>query len=209
MTSKTYGVMFKAEMILAYLAGLKTQTRRLHGLKHINQEPDLWTLRGIGNGLALFQHKENQKYLAPARLPYGDEACTLWFRETWRELIDLGPGTNSSHNYVDYRADHHNDVLPDLNVDVKWKSSMLMPHWASRFQDIPITRVRVERLQSITAADAFAEGVRDTYLHQIPDWMDVDSYAELWNEINGKTFPWQSNPWVFVYEFPKYNKEKQ
>ena len=198
MKAKTYGVMMKAEMIRAYLAGLKTQTRRMKGLELINQEPDKWELKQIANGHVLFTNKKPPIGFRNIRLPYGDKSCTLWFKETYQ----LGEGFSSdAATSIFYRADTEFDIK-------KWRSSMLMPRKYSRFQDIPITRVRVERLQSITPADAFAEGVRDNYLHQIPDWMDVDRYAELWNEINGETFPWQKNPWVFVYEFPKYIKEK-
>ena len=28
-----------------------------------------------------------------------------------------------------------------------------------------------------------------------------ESYASLWDSINGKKHPWESNPWVFVYTF--------
>lgn len=224
MPNKTYGVMMKAEMIRAYLAGLKTQTRRMKGLQRINQYPDRWTLLSIGDGLALFRDKEDQRHLTFIRLPYGDESSTLWFKETWAIICNNALPTcecetdedRKANHYVEYRADNGNPYPGEWpeeeargNEDApKWRSSMLMPKKYSRFQNIPILKVRVERLRSITPADAFAEGVRSEYLHQVPDWMDVDSYAELWNKINGKTFPWQSNPWVFVYEFPKYNKEQ-
>jgi len=55
----------------------------------------------------------------------------------------------------------------------------------------------MERLQDITEADAIAEGVLP-FNNQV---LRAKSYFEdLWNAINGKG-AWESNPWVFVYEF--------
>lgn len=31
----------------------------------------------------------------------------------------------------------------------------------------------------------------------------IDSFATLWDTINGKTHPWESNPWVWVVEFER------
>lgn len=87
------------------------------------------------------------------------------------------------------------------------KSSMFMPRWASRFQDV-VTRVRVERVQEITEADAIAEGVQWNMAHrvwQIPctDILGdtaVKAYAMLFDSINGAG-AWKRNEWVWVYEW--------
>lgn len=61
---------------------------------------------------------------------------------------------------------------------------------------IRITAIRREPLQSITEADARAEGVES-----------VAEYRELWERINGKTkgADWESNPdvWVLSFELVK------
>jgi hypothetical protein len=31
---------------------------------------------------------------------------------------------------------------------------------------------------------------------------------DLWDRINGKKNPWESNPWVWVCEFEKISKEE-
>lgn len=95
-----------------------------------------------------------------------------------------------------------------------WRPSIHMPRWASRIT-LEIVSVRVERLQDISASDARAEGVPCSSWSE-DDWVDSDGYptcadqreqqaiceyAELWESINGKTHPWESNPWVWVIEF--------
>jgi len=76
----------------------------------------------------------------------------------------------------------------------KWHSPMRIPERYARYF-ITITDVRAERLQEITEEDAKAEGI-------LPDCADnpVEQFAQLWNSIN-KDYPFESNPWVFVYTF--------
>ena len=87
-------------------------------------------------------------------------------------------------------------------------SAKEMPH------QIRITDVRVERLQDITYEDCLAEGVYildedpmnpQAYIYAFPNSPEVyyhprEAYAALIDRISGKG-TWQSNPYVFVYEF--------
>ena len=104
-----------------------------------------------------------------------------------------------------------------------WKNKMfvradLMPH------QIRITNVRVERLQDISDEDCLREGIyshtveldeipgvhpRTDYSYQakigsnIPRWWfptPKQAYAALIDKVSGKGV-WESNPFVFVYEF--------
>lgn len=83
----------------------------------------------------------------------------------------------------------------------------LMPH------HICITNIRVERLQDISEEDCIAEGVwRDDNvgLEGTTYWYHglvnssfrtaKEAYASLIDRISGKG-TWESNPWVFVYDF--------
>ena len=84
----------------------------------------------------------------------------------------------------------------------------LMPH------HIKITNVRVESLQDISEEDCLAEGLI-FHPNDSPDiYYFFDNESSLWNGFNtakkayatlidkvGKKGTWESNPWVFVYEF--------
>lgn len=82
-----------------------------------------------------------------------------------------------------------------------------MPH------HIRITNIRVERLQDISEADCLKEGIwRDNnvgiegttyWYHGLANSSyrtARDAYASLIDKISGKG-TWESNPWVFVYDF--------
>lgn len=94
----------------------------------------------------------------------------------------------------------------------------LMPH------QIRITNVRVERLQDISDEDVYKEGFEKetsnngcgNYAHhweamlvyydslgrtrEIRSRYPREAFAALIDKVSGKG-TWQSNPWVFVYEF--------
>lgn len=107
----------------------------------------------------------------------------------------------------------------------RWKidqlSQMLMLRIAAR-TFCEIVSVRVERLQDISEEDAKAEGVEGWcpfgFCHgcgYIPnhasmsdpepcmcaDLNCIDIFERLWNSINAKRAPWESNPFVWVYKF--------
>lgn len=93
-----------------------------------------------------------------------------------------------------------------------WKNKMfvradLMPH------HIRITNIKIERLQNISDEDCFKEGIfkwdagqKDIPFYSfhnadIPDYNDPrDAFAALIDKVSGKG-TWESNPYVFVYEF--------
>lgn len=86
--------------------------------------------------------------------------------------------------------------------------AMYMPH------HIRITNVRVERLQDISEEDCMREGII-FHPNDSPDiYYFFDKESSLWNGFNtakkayatlidnvGKRGTWESNPYVFVYEF--------
>lgn len=125
--------------------------------------------------------------------PYGIPGHSLWVKETWARHPD-GDG-------VVYRA---TDPGWDDEGQIKWRPSIYMPRTASRIT-LETTGVRAERLQDISERDAMSEGVeRDgagwrNYYHVAAR----DSFASLWDSINGKRAPWASNPWVWVVTFAR------
>jgi hypothetical protein len=91
-----------------------------------------------------------------------------------------------------------------------------MPRWASRIT-LEVTGVRVQRVQEISAKDIIAEGAVERsheveFLGKCPvSTFDGCCYSDLkslwaagWDSINAKrSFGWEVNPWVWVYEFKK------
>jgi len=103
----------------------------------------------------------------------------------------------------------------ELHRDEKWKSPLFMPERAARIF-LEITDVKVERLNEISEEDAISEGV-NMYSDRAAMMIDQETagytndlidnstaktlFVELWDSINAKTHPWESNPWVFAYTF--------
>jgi hypothetical protein len=120
------------------------------------------------------------------RCPYGYPGDRLWVRETWKPCFDDKSGTQ-------YRADERGCTGP-------WRPSIFMQRKRSRIT-LEIAEVRVERVQDISPDDCVAEGVT---VYGSTDSGDLrQAYAELWDSINGKTYPWASNPWVWAIHFSR------
>lgn len=98
-----------------------------------------------------------------------------------------------------------------------WTNKMFVRAKAMKHH-IRITNVRVERLQDISNEDCIAEGIYEDEKDAIGKWVkrfgfdDIndpyghwhntpkEAYADLIDKV-GKKGTWESNPWVFVYEF--------
>ena len=105
-------------------------------------------------------------------------------------------------------------IEPFPFCEAGWRNKMrvkadLMPH------QIKVTNVRIQRLQDISEEDCLAEGiVKKVGYEGIPryyvpwykhTWAYAtdsakDAYRFLIDRVSGKG-TWESNPWVFVYEF--------
>lgn len=140
----------------------------------------------------------------------------LWVRETWH--VEPGvTGWSMDDNepcigWIEYKAGGSKEVVapnfdavqrcfPKGDVDwdflpYDWRPSIFMPRWACRLI-LEITKIRVERLNDISEADAIAEGmIADD------DYCAEEHFSMLWNEINGwGEKGWNANPWVWVIEF--------
>ena len=149
--------------------------------------------------------------------PYGQVGGRLWVRETWNcfsldydgyngaydlgEIIKPIPKTKPDYKHcVLYRATHD-----DMNE--VWRPSIHIPRWASRIT-LEIVSLKVERLQGITIEDVWREGIaQGRFSLEHPKWMIIDQFKTLWNSLNAKRgYPFDSNPWVWVIEWPPYKK---
>jgi hypothetical protein len=124
--------------------------------------------------------------------------------------VAIRRGENGERLVVDYRADGGHGRIRDRMGKPQWKPSIHMPRWACRLT-LRVTDVRVERVQEISRDDSRAEGLKHANAHQIgktyyaPGWVEDprDAFARLWDSINAKRAPWESNPWVWVVEFER------
>lgn len=137
----------------------------------------------------------------------------LWVRETWRIDNNL---SRDRYPQVVYRADKGFMVARNAPVGVQlgtpnpkgdiWTPSIHMPRWACRLV-LPLVKVRIERVQSISEADAWAEGYGEHWQRRVKE-AGADGplgrpdargwFAMLWDKLYGT---WGQNPWVAVYEW--------
>jgi hypothetical protein len=66
---------------------------------------------------------------------------------------------------------------------------------------LEITDVRVERLQDISEEDAKAEGASKFPVPTFADSTYKQGFERLWNSINRKKHPFESNPWCWCLSF--------
>lgn len=227
-------ILFSGAMVCALLAGTKTQTRRVLKLRpgfDLEERDDgrLWPWA---------EHPDHcDDVWMPC--PYGEPCDRFWVRETffawgrWETRYSAEKGRDEWH-FIDMTLDCGKAYLyaadgprpqplagkRDGGVTPKWwkRPAIHMPRAASRIT-LEVTSVCVERLQSISEADAIAEGVEDVTKEVAPrdpefrfwrryrdggsnGYTDnaIASYASLWTEINGPG-SWEANPWVWAIEF--------
>lgn len=119
----------------------------------------------------------------------------LWLKETYRTIYDPATCLEGALD-VDYRADGKERIGDKIGT-LKWKPSIFMPRYLSRVT-LEIEAVRAERLQSITDADARAEGCCGVASTQF----GLPNFRYVWESINGLE-SWESNPWVWVICFKR------
>lgn len=213
--TKEKPILFSTPMVQAILKGLKTQTRRVIKFKKPFDRADSWPYcKELPDNTFMWVDCEINSANFPEEYLKGGGTKPkylvgnrLWVRETFATELKFNDKPmsffdNAGDVPIWYKADlldYKNDFIPRG----KWRPSIFMPRWASRIT-LEVTSVRCERLQAITEKDAIAEGVEaleDRCSH-------IAEYLDLWDSINGKKYPWSSNPWVFVYEFKRVEGQK-
>ncbi len=187
-------IIFSTPMILALLAGRKSQTRRV-----LKPQPPAETTvyMPAGSDLWLWADGKGAAETVPLRYATGDR---LYVREG-HKLID---------RHVDYRADW-------CAADQRrfwWRPSIHMPRWASRLT-LTVTDVRVQRLQEISEEDAIAEGLlvgvacdcaeRELPVYawppsQTPFFSATAAFCWLWCTLHSPD-AWDRNDWVCAISF--------
>lgn len=151
---------------------------------------------------------QDARFVDVIKCPHGQPGDRLWSKETWRaeELedgldgiryiadaafipIENSPAAAEAWGKANYCCGRNNN----------WKPSIFQPRWASRFL-LELMEVRVERVKSISRADCIADGLYRIMRNDSEQDIRV-RYRELWDSINGKKHPWESNPFVWVLSF--------
>lgn len=211
---KSRPIIFSAPMVLALLAGTKTQTRRVIkdqtiGERFCEMRPDGAYLEWLGTPCCGTGVWDVPEYSGMAKAPYGVVGDQLWVRESfihepadyvWEASVSIPcrPATTV------YRADCKGD-----SRGAGWTSPMFMPRSLSRIT-LELTDVRAERLQDISEADAIAEGIERSGECNWRDYADKHndftsarrSYRSLWESINGAG-SWAANPWLWALSFKR------
>lgn len=196
------GIIFSAPMVRALLAGRKTQTRRL-----LTGGPpgEGWHCDRADTPSGYRFVAEGGSPSLPCKVPHavGDR---LYGREAAAYVGTVDP------QWVIYRAsgyeaecERHGFDDPPAESEIRWTPSIHMPRWASRMT-LLVRKVRVQRLQDISAEDALAEGHstdwslsqdRQVHLDAARDW-----FMDLWNSLHTKPGErWGDNPWIYALTF--------
>ena len=209
-------ILFSSEMVRAILDGRKTQTRRT-----IKPQPNSGPngeMVYLGDGSWGLRDGD---LFGMWNCPYGGPGDRLYVKEAWQTGEKLG-GMNAteiaaSAQYEGYKEGPYGPLwypadgsyrrwgdcdLLDFGHPGRKRSSRFMPKWASRIT-LEITEVRAERLQDIDEIDAQSEGVFVDALMDLKQIMypHVVYFKGLWDDINGKFYPWDSNPFVWAISF--------
>ena len=192
-------ISFNADMVRAILDGRQTQMRLPVGV----QPPGAFQIPRVYKDGTLTFHAESegdstiwgyrQKFL------YVDDSCVggqFWVREKWatsQALDHVKPSNLNTGFPCAYAAGGTSVFGYDQLVNRgKWRSSVHMPWHAARLI-IEITALRVERLQSIDAEGALAEGRKHLW-----------DFIQKWDGTYGDgAFCLGNNPWVWVIEFKR------
>ncbi len=197
-------ILFSTPMVQAIMRGEKTQTRRIanpqpdeNGVDFMLFPPVLDWEQIYNEGWKPYHWTTDDGFDVATFGRYGVKGSKLWVRETWAKI----------QGSFCYMASVNEGGFTDRNRG-KWKPSIHMPRNASRLLLEVTQHHRIERLHDITESDAKAEGVEGVLCHFKDDptqgytsWRE--GFRKLWDEINFKKAPWESNPWVWVITFKK------
>jgi len=211
------GIIFSAPMVRALLDGRKSQTRRVLSSAFASDVSVEWHSVPTPG----FYRTDNFGSLdyVPIKVPYapGDR---LYVREA-HALVPvtayrMSDGVQQAVNPDDRdRAAIYREGWDRSTGGLRWRPSIHMPRWASRLTLI-VTDVRVQRLQWISEADAWAEGCKRGDPDDVGGFFPADEphpkggfvgwdcardwYADLWDSLHGPE-AWEANPWVAAYTF--------
>lgn len=205
--SRELPILFNTEMVRAILDGRKTCTRRVVKL------PKSMSGRPVGkNGDIGFM------YPGGIKRPPCHQGDILYVRETWGEGYEDG-------TYI-YKASDKLANHPMFKESSKllYHLSIHMPKEAARIW-LRVVDVQLERLQDISNDEAIAEGAQGIECNHVnadscgctdcmnTGWIEppIVGFMQIWDGTIKKSeldlYGWEANPWVWVIEFERCDKE--
>ena len=206
----------------AVLEGRKTTTRRIVTDKKLHY----W--KCSCPDMVIVRVPESQKLKTDDDNTYfgiKDKISSEYYCDTITSPYKVGEVVAIAQSYMDVDLFHRkgknaayleylDSILPELKLSPGWGNKMftkaaLMPH------HIKITDIKVERLQDISDEDCLKEGIykgrcgsadthfMDAYYYKgdiQPYCTPREAFAALIDKVSKKR-TWESNPYVFVYEF--------
>ncbi len=210
--SKMKPILFNTEMVKAILDGRKTVTRRPVKNKKDKSiiQSHRWKLKeSRSDGIAVYESAlTNEPYFCIPPYQVGD---ILYVRETFAVgKICSGDGFDG-YDEGDYISQclNETDIIPKelaerydiYTEEVKWKPSIHMKKKDARIF-LKVTDVRVERVQDINGQghhdDVLKEGITVQLSELDCGYTPCHKFRDIWQNLYGD---WDTNPWVWVYEF--------
>lgn len=201
------GILMGAAMIGPLKDGLKTQVRfpisSLQGFGRISEfgpsdTPGYdWQFR---DKRSLWNEISSERLARDC--PFGQPGDRLWVRETLRYERDPAGGQGP----LVYVAD--GTQVPGVRGSTRTILPIHMPRRYARFL-LEVEQVRVQQIQSITGADAVAEGivpleVDEGGAHGIPGVVSAQHPVrafQLWWQTQRGSESWNDNAWVWAIHF--------
>ncbi|WP_150542705.1 hypothetical protein [Clostridium perfringens] len=213
-------ILFSTAMVRAIIDGEKTCTRRIikkeipGGYKPLGFVLYPTDDKELGN--LVFGGKGANVYYAKPPYKAGD---ILYVRETWTNTL-----TPDGNVGFAYKADGEPKNFLWWGNAKKgkwevWMPSIHMPKEAARIF-LKVTSVRAERLKDITEQGCFNEGISSTSFYDeaehiqiagigLNDSLERAAFSLLWNStVKEEKYSWEGNPWVWVIEFEKVEKQE-
>ena len=220
-------ILYKKDMVLAKLAGQKTQTRRVIKKQPTSKKMVFGETAIIGDRLQAFFETPpesanlmifsvNCTYGKPGDILYGRE--TFWQVGKWEQSYpeDEYPFWNIRTDVpIVYDATDKPRVIGknDWNIDPDTHPNgqgKLIPYrghdfWRKKqaiFMPKKFSRIW-DRIINIRVERVQDISEEDVYAEGIPRTVSdpIDEYKKLWDSINkSRGFEWASNPWVWVLE---------
>lgn len=232
------GICFIPPLFKATVAGLKTQTRRimdtqpddsgLHDHTNFPLSVDSKLSGYWGTVAETGEDKEFKPRYKAGETVYLKEPYKV-FRggdDAWRFLY---PTTKDFLLMDTEKVKHfsHVQLIESINRIIKsqnksksgYANKLFMPEWAARHY-IDMLAIHPERLQDISDEDCFKEGIfldrsdnpwSGLFFNGLPKDIGYltpkEAYASLIDKINGKG-TWDSNPFVWVYDYELTRKKQ-